>query len=81
MNKPRKLQIFEKDLSERIMTRELQNTREIYRHTLTSGFLAEHARKIVAAMQKEGRLPKQKLPISYDSCIKKKNIQDVEHYH
>ncbi len=80
MNKPKKLQIFEKDLSERIMAWELHDTREIYQYALTSGFLAEHARKVVADMQKQGRLPRQKLPISYDSCIKKKIIRQVEHF-
>lgn len=68
--KPKKLQIFENELKNAIIKKELLTNKDIYKFALSSGFQSKHARQIVSKMIKERKLPKQKINISYNSCKK-----------
>ena len=68
IDKPKKIQGFEKDLKNAIVSRKLSTNIEIYKYALFNGFKAEHARKVVSNLMKDSKLPRQRLSISYNSC-------------
>jgi len=68
IDRPKKVQGFEKELKNEILKNALKTNIDIYKYTLFNGFKAEHARKVVSQLVKDGLLPKQKLNISYSSC-------------
>jgi hypothetical protein len=76
-DKPKKLQNFEFDLSNAILDRKLVTNKDIYKYTLFNGLLAEHARKILRDLIIAGSLPKQRIPISYNSCKVGKPNQSI----
>jgi hypothetical protein len=77
MDVPKKLKLFEDDLSQKILVRELTTNKQIYTYALSNGFLSSHARDIVKNMIVSKKLPKQTLSISYDSCKKGKSEQSI----
>lgn len=79
MDIPKKLKLFNDDLSQKILSRELATNRQIYTYSLSNGFLPSHAREIVKNMIGSKKLPKQRVSISYDSCKKGKLEQSIRY--
>lgn len=69
MDKPKKLDLFERDLSALIRAKKIKTNHQIYEFTLRSGFLPAHARKALKSMMDEAKIPKQKIPVSRE-CMK-----------
>jgi len=67
-NKPKKVQAFENELVDSILGKELTTNTDIFRYTLLNGFTPKHGRDVIQTLIREGKLPKQKLNISYGSC-------------
>jgi three-Cys-motif partner protein len=67
-DRPKKVQTFEMDLAAKILKRKLVTNKDIFRYTLMNGFTSEHARKVLRDLIRAAKLPKQRLPISYNSC-------------
>lgn len=65
---PTKIKVFEKQLEQEILGGRLRTNVAIFKFALRSGFLGEHAKALVLRLIQEGKLPKQKLAISYDAC-------------
>ena len=68
IDRPKKVQGFEKELKNAILRKTLKTNVDIYKYTLFNGFKAEHARKVVSQLVKDGQLLHQRLKISYSSC-------------
>jgi three-Cys-motif partner protein len=77
LNKPRKLDAFENDIKSKILKGDLKTNKDIYIYTLSNGFLAEHVRMIIKKLIRESELPKQKINISYNSCIIKNDVKEL----
>jgi len=60
--------MFENELINAILEQKIITNKEIYIFACNNGFKAEHARTVIKDMIKDGKIPKQSLYISYDSC-------------
>jgi hypothetical protein len=69
MDKPKKLDLFERDLLSLIRSKKIKTNHQIYEFALRSGFLPVHARTALKSMMDEKRIPKQKIPVSRE-CMK-----------
>ena len=67
MDKPKKLDLFERDLSALILAKKIKTNHQVYEFTLRSGFLPIHARNALKVMMDGKKIPKQKISISRDS--------------
>ena len=77
IDRPKKLQGFEKELKDAILCKKLNTNTEIYKYSLFNGFKAEQARKVVANLIQDGHIPRQRLNISYGSCRLGKQPQQI----
>jgi len=71
MDKPKKLTLFEEELSTDISRQKLRTNKNIYIFALERGFLGKHAKKVIDDLIETGQLPKQSLHISYEAWNKK----------
>ena len=69
MDRPKKLDLFERDLLRKLRAHEIKTNYEIYEFALRSGFLSVHARDALKSMMDKGDIPKQKIPLSRE-CMK-----------
>lgn len=69
MDKPKKLDLFERDLLALIRSKRIKTNHQVYEFALRSGFLPVHARKALKSMMDEAKIPKQKIPVSRE-CMK-----------
>ena len=67
-NVPKKVQVFENELEKAILDGEIKSNKDIYRYTLTRGIKTTYARNVIKSLIKDGKIPKQKLNISYNEC-------------
>lgn len=65
---PKKIDVFEQQLAEKILARNIKDNVGIYTYALNCGFRATHAKHALAQMIKDKKLPKQNFAISYDLC-------------
>lgn len=56
MDKPTKLQLFERESRSKLLSGELSDTGELYRYVLRSGFLQKHIRGVLKTLVKEKRI-------------------------
>ncbi|GLU55051.1 three-Cys-motif partner protein TcmP [Dyadobacter frigoris] len=66
--KPKKVDLFEKELKEGILNKSLPSDKAIYLFTITNGFLPSHARKIIAQLIKENKIQKSSFNLSTKVC-------------
>ncbi|MDH3975445.1 MAG: three-Cys-motif partner protein TcmP [Deltaproteobacteria bacterium] len=67
-NIPKKVQLFENELEKAILKGKVKSNKDIYRYTLTSGIKPANARSVINGLIRDGKMPKQKLNVSYNSC-------------
>ncbi len=65
--RPKKLEIFQRELADKILDGELNTNKEVYVYTLTNEFMPSHAREVIKHLIKSKKLPSQKINISYDA--------------
>lgn len=70
MNKPKKLCLFENELSNAILSHVVRTNKEVFVFALERGFLGKHAKKAITELIAANKLPKQELHISYDAWSK-----------
>ena len=56
MDKPTKLTLFEDELRKRLLSGDLQADGAVFLFALQEGFLPRHAREVVTALRREGRI-------------------------
>jgi hypothetical protein len=72
MDKPKKLTVFEKELSEAILTsKTVKTNKDVYIFALQKGFLGIHAKKVISELIATNKLPPQTLSISYNAWSNK----------
>lgn len=64
MNKPKKIAVFEGELSSAILNRTLKTNKDIYVYSLERGFLGTHAKRLIDDLIEANKLPKQTLHVS-----------------
>ena len=67
--KPKKLDQFEKHLSDEVLCGKLKTNVDVYNYSLNQGFRASHAKTVLGKLVKDKKLPHQTFAISYHSCI------------
>lgn len=78
MNTPSKKTLFEEELSEKVLTGQLDTNRSVFLFSLEGGFLpTRHAKDCLKRLMKENRLPKQSIPLSYKEAWKKDPIRII----
>ncbi len=77
-NRPKKVILFEEELREGILNGSLKTNIDVYYFTIQSGFLPKHAREAFMSLIEQKILPKQVFRISYDTCVKNKNISQIQ---
>lgn len=78
-DKPTKIALFEKELEEAVLGRQLVTNKDIYLFSLRNGMLASHAKNGLRLLIKNKKLPDQVLHVSYDAW-KKKTTQKISHF-
>lgn len=66
--KPKKLTVFERCLSEKVLSGALPTNTAVYKYALNNGFRSSHAKDVLAKLVKEKKLPRQQFAISYEAC-------------
>jgi len=66
IERPHKIQLYEKELREKILKKELSNNKQIYIYTITHGFLPSHARDVIKNLKSKKLINNSKFGISYD---------------
>jgi three-Cys-motif partner protein len=68
VRKPKKVELFEKELESKILNLELITDREIYLYALTNGFIPTHVRKVINKLILEKKIDKCKLNLTSTVC-------------
>lgn len=72
-----KLDAFGAEFRDKILSREITNTREAYQFSLQFGVKASHAKDVLRAMKDEGAILKVP-PLSYQTTIVRRNSEEIE---
>lgn len=75
MDKPQKINVFEKELERELLTGELPTTADLYRYALREGFLPKHVRPVFKRLCKEGYIEGDIAGLSYDSINNPRQIK------
>lgn len=68
VRKPKKVELFERELERKILMRELITDREIYLYALTNGFIPIHIRKVINKLISEKKIDRCKLNFTSKVC-------------
>lgn len=68
VKKPKKVDLFEKELRENILNKSLANDKAIYLFTITNGFLPSHSKKIISQLIKDNKIQKSNFNLSTKVC-------------
>lgn len=78
VKKPKKVDLFEKELRESILNKSLTTDKEIYLFTITNGFLPFHSKKIISQLIKENKIQKNNFNLSTKVCKYKAVITPIK---
>lgn len=56
MNTPSKIDLFQRDLQEKILNGEIKNDQEIYFYMINNGFLGQHVRPVIKSLREQNRI-------------------------
>lgn len=75
LQRPTKIQKFQLELRERIMSRVLVTNKDVYDYTLEQGHIPSHAKEEMKRMKEEGLISYSRSPmINYEQVYKRQNI-------
>jgi len=75
--KSKKVDLFEKELEDGIMTKRLNNDKLIYMFTITNGFTPQHARKVINKLIISRKIKKISLNLSSKICKRGEIIKEI----
>lgn len=78
VRRPRKVELFEKLLCEKILRQELKNDKDVYRFTISNGFPPIYARGVLNGMIKQGRIKKKRFLLNSDVCKRNAVATQIE---
>ena len=73
-NKPKKVNVFEEDLEEKILSKVLRTEREIYVYALNNGFLGKHIKPIVQKLINQNKIEKESYAFTFATLSKKDRV-------
>lgn len=68
VKKPKKVDLFERELREKVLNKSLTTDKDIYLFTITNGFLPSHSKKIISQLIKESKIQKSTFNLSTKVC-------------
>ena len=68
VRRPKKVDLFERGLGEKILSKELQNDQDVYLFTLENGFIPSHAREVIKLLIKEKKIATCNLNLTHKIC-------------
>ncbi|ABG60912.1 three-Cys-motif partner protein TcmP [Cytophaga hutchinsonii] len=68
ISKPKKVEIFEKELEENITKGKIKTDKDVYLFTITNGFLPSHAKNVLKKLASSNKISKMKFNISSTIC-------------
>lgn len=68
LDKPKKVELFEKELCEKILNQTLKTDKEIYLFTITNGFLPSHAKDVIKSLFNKNKIVNTSLPLHSKLC-------------
>jgi hypothetical protein len=74
-DKPRKVQVFERALEQKILAGEITDIAELYRYGLHEGFLPKHIRPVLQKLAKAGKIEADVTGLGYESLRQPKRIR------
>lgn len=81
LRKPKKVEIFERDLAERICKSDLKSDKDIYLYTITNGFLPSHANKVINALIDDNKIERSNLNLTSKICRWDASISQIKLKH
>lgn len=76
--KPKKKELFEETLEKHILSKALTTDKQIYLHSITSGFLANHATEVIRRLQKNNKIKEFKGVLNSSVCKRNSNVIKIE---
>ncbi len=76
--RPKKVELFERELSKKILEREIQTNRDMYFYTITSGFTPSHARKVFRELVQGKKVKKTPLLLRHDVGRGRNPITEIQ---
>ena len=77
VQRPKKVELFEKEIKKKILDMELKSDKEIYLFTITNGFLPKHTRKIISDLIKENKIKNSIFDLTTKVCKANSIITEV----
>lgn len=68
LQKPKKVEIFEKELADKICNSDIKNDKEIYLFTITNGFLPSHANRVINTLIDRNKIERSSLNVTSTVC-------------
>lgn len=78
VRKPKKKELFETNLEKFILEKSLTTDKQVYLHSITSGFLASHASDVIKQLQKDKKIKQFKGTLNSSVCKKGGTITLIE---
>ena len=78
VKKPKKVDLFEKELKNKILDGSLTDDRTIYLFTLKNGFLPRHTKKIIAELIKLNKIEKCNFNLTHNICKSNSQITKIK---
>jgi three-Cys-motif partner protein len=78
VRKPKKVELFENELEDKIRSGELKNDKEIYLFALTNGFLPRHIKSVINKLVNEKKIAKSKLNLTSKVCKKNALLTEIK---
>ena len=76
--KPKKVDQFESELEEKILSKEICNNADIYIFTIERGFIQKHARKVIQKLYSENKILDKNMALSHRVTNSKSKIKNIE---
>lgn len=80
VERPKKLEDFESNLTSLILDKKLKTDKEIYLFIITNGFLPKHSKPVLSKLETERKIKKSKLNLTHKVCVKGAVINSIQYY-
>lgn len=78
VQKPKKIEAFEKELSEEIIKGKLRTDKDVYLYTLNNGFIPKHSKKVIRKLIKDRKIKPITLNLKYGVCKRNATLNKIE---
>jgi three-Cys-motif partner protein len=75
--KPKKVDLFERELQEKVLKKELKNDKDVYLFTITNGFTEVHSRKVINKLIQDKKILKCSLTLNSTVCKATSQVTNI----